>query len=657
MTTLSNGAYPLVVSTAASYLPTDAILAVTGRFSVKAQDFMAHGAAYPTGCVGSAQSAGSNRFGAYQQTTLTLTYTSGGNGVVRIRTYDGKDAVEVFELTANATAGATRITLTYPSAQTKWFTTMRCMDWLHNDFRDWITTFPSEQSPMQSTSWPNQFQSFYGNIYASGQTCGIGAYLDPNSAAGTTNHQLFNNSWKYTASAAALSANVTHPSGTGFYLSTNVGYKGLYDYSDWQHRDTAPIAWPAWSAAPSKPDLPVYPVQTYTFPQIQAKIAALKTLDIPGFVQYEFDAKWQDNLSDDNINSTLAGTGFIAWTIAQGFKAGGYHTPEIFATSALYASLPDAAFVMNGGSRKAFSLGVYDATARYLLNPFTPEGKAAIEARAVKFIGHGFQHMRLDYMEWDVDLMYGYAKVFRDKALTIDPEFQIETHNGYMGTACNSLRTHDRTTFDWVNHAFVFKVGMCCTPRVWLNCDQWGHNHDWSSSTDAAGTPRNVANMMRQLRMMFGFGRPEWGASTEAQMTDKWVAARPTLAAINALPKTPPTYEIVGDWDTSYNTRQTYSDGTTISYAYATDSLTITAPAVLAFDATFTALVATPAILAFDATFTALVATPAILAFDATFTALVATPAILAFDATFTALVKSKRRKVHIVSEGVTAWR
>jgi len=624
---VTTGLFPATISTAATYAAADVILAVTGRYTVKAQDFMAHGAAYPSGYVSHTTSTGSDVFGAYHDVTLTLAYTAGNNAVVRVRSYDGKDSLDVFELTPNVTAGATRITLTYPSAQTRWFTTMRCMDWLHNDFRDWITTFPAEQSPMKSTSWPNQFQSFYGNIYASGQTCGIGHYLDPTSAAGTTNHQLFQNSWKYTASSTDLSANVTHPSGTGFYLSTNAGYKGLYDYSEWQQRDMPVVSWPSWSAAPSKPDIPVYPDQNYTFSQIQTKIAALKVLAIPGFVQYEMDAKWQDNLSDDNISAALVGTGFIQWVIAQGFKAGGYHTPEIFATSALYASLSDAAFVLNtNGTRRAFTLGTIDPTARYLLNPFSPQGKAAIEARAVKFLGHGFQHMRLDYMEWDVDVMYGYAKVFRDKALTIDPEFQIETHNGYMGTVCSSLRTHDRP---YMNHMttdkFVYKVGMCCAPNRWVNCDQWGGNYEWANPLDPDGVPRNVANMMRQLRLMYGFGRPEWGASTETQMADKWTAAKPTIAAINALPKTPPTREIVGDWETSYDTRQTFSDGTTLDYAYATDSLTITAPAVLAFDATFTALVATPA--------------------------------MLAFDAIFTALVKSKRRKVHIVSEGVTAWR
>lgn len=585
-----------------AYSASTAVLTVTGKFTVAAQDFMAHGTAYPSSLVSYTTALGSDSFGAYHDYTLTLTYTAGANAVVRLRFYDGTDLVEFFETTPNATVGQTRLRATFASASSQWFTLCRGYYYGNNHYisglpqTSWTATFPAatEQNPNGESydSTPEHTGGHWGYPYVSGQLAGIAEYVDTTSAAGrvVTDTHLLQPSWRYIITPTYVEARVTKAQ-TGFVLTACVGYRGMSEVTKWHHRATPTRSYPANAFKPYMVLAGDYWTSgtgaTGFFYDTSDITAHMAYFDAQGAVcgMVDLDLRWYDYAGDYNFRTDRALTGAVSTITTAGKIACAYMTPWIEAASTAYASA-DAAF--KGGATRTHGWNMigqgttpgevgFRGWGLHYYDPFTAAGKTAIEAVAAKIVSLGFGASRIDMGYGNVYDTYAWMKVYSDHVRTLDPDHIIEAHMLYCSPWLDRVRSNDLGPHAYTGDIeaiqdFRLKNTLVHAHGRFIDCDIVGMNDGNGTTYDRTLQQAKMARMFYQQLGYGGYAGPEF-AWPEAWMTTLMGTVSPKLALASTLPREIPTRAITGDWETSFSTLLTYPNGATLAYDAPSDTV------------------------------------------------------------------------------------
>ena len=584
----------------------DDVLLVGSKFSLTKTHFFRHQSGsdftYPATFISYATSNGADTYGSYLELALTFDVKRTTDGVsspcvIRFRFYAGKTTFEAVIIQHETLWITTECRMDYKNTQSRWFTTALpyFFGWEANVgtqdmYGDWSETFPSDTNifyPLDVINWP-QFPPDWGGWNTSGMygtpvygtdEGSIGAYI------ALSEDILYEKTWRVNPQPTYLVVLADVPK-QSFWMSTAKGYRALKEYGTWQNRDYS-LNVPAWAVGTCKisvannqpPDLTGYtPMEEMNgggslsryagYAKELQVLAANNWYDIPvksyefDFKPYEFSGPYYPRLAktivggaydgqyDPGLGCTLKDLADLA--ISYGMVPGFYMVPAVGDPSAYPADV------------------VYPGST--IWNPFTANGKAAIKSIVDTVVGAGFKFCRWDGPRNSPFLEFAILKVFRDHAKSLDPGFVIETTSAYNTPLADVIRTNDWFLYNtgW-DTAFKrrAKVMYCVSGQNVVDCDFLGNN-------GVAGHSRPLETVVKQSRLQFAFGRPIIGFTSTTEMKNAWADTRlkSYFAAYNALPQEVPKREIIGDWETSFSTKSTYSDGSTVIYDAVADTIT-----------------------------------------------------------------------------------
>jgi len=578
----------------------DTVMTVANQFTVQKNSFFSQSGCFVTGFQTTpyAQSIGTDHYGTYFQLTLNLkgkpTNDSGAQYTysLRFRFYDGRPLFEWKVITESSGADHVANVLNMvagKNAQTRYASFLDTYA-VQTPMSVWT---PIGQPVSNPTSGWMAGHNFYSN-----DNVGVCQYLDPTSTnydASSDDYCLLEWSWyddqnevmhngfTATITANAISTIVYRRFGGGI-VTLVPSYRGCMEFSKWTQRDRGTLAYTkgqlgiTYMAWPYTGTTGYYNGFTYGFKQDDFYNNELE-LSSKGYPisTFLFDASairfnsttggWEYSVAIDTGSSfaNYRGTGK---NLAQWAKDKGY--------------IPGCWINLTGGDPNLI---------------------------ASSLVGMGFKYVKIDGVAPSIDNYFSVKKII-DSIKALDPTFFVEVGQAYLSSLSDSFRTNDFYFIgDDVYQTVAedrYKFAMAHAPNKVIDCCGIGTTYPFKQeyspgSDDGEGnvvpdTPAShttTAVIENLLNIQFGYGRGNiyftqyilmhiadingvllWGQ----WFADQFAAAESQILEVlhqyANLPAEVPTRNIVGDWETSFDTVLTYSNGNTVTYS-AANGLTI----------------------------------------------------------------------------------
>jgi hypothetical protein len=210
----------------------------------------------------------------------------------------------------------------------------------------------------------------------------------------------------------------------------------------------------------------------------------------------------------------------------------------------------------------------------------------------------GWKYVKIDFELNGTEHTFLTCKLLGEALRAIDSNIMIEGHQGYAASVFDALRSYDlsNTHGDQICKWMAlsrYKTYMCHAPGKVLDV--------CSAGTTVPSTSITSEFALDLLSMQAGYGKPDWyftqftlnncsnynssyvfvskvfGTAIANIFQDFESDIFAVFGSLAQLPAEIPQREIVGDWETSYNTLLAYSGGASVSYD-TTNGLTIVPP-------------------------------------------------------------------------------